>query len=65
MKKEKMTPEDFASNLCDPDFLNEEGGLIPTSKNGRVKEMVSKQDDLAESDCRRRSPAPSEIWPGD
>lgn len=39
MKKEKMTPEDFGSNLCDPDFLDEEGGLIPTSKNGRVKEM--------------------------
>lgn len=39
MKKEKMTPEDFGSNLCDPDFLSEEGGLILTSKKGRTKEM--------------------------
>lgn len=41
MKKEKITPEDFGSNLSDPYFLDGEGRLIPTSKNGKTKEIGS------------------------
>ena len=40
MKKEKITPEQIRSNLSDPDFLDEEGSLIPSSKNGKTKEIV-------------------------
>jgi hypothetical protein len=39
MKREKITPEQIGSNLSDPDFLDEEGSLIPTSGRGRSKEI--------------------------
>ena len=41
MKKEKITPEQIGSNLSDPDFLDEEGSLIPTSKDGKTKKIGS------------------------
>lgn len=41
MKREKITPEDLGSNLSDPHFLDGEGRLIPTSKNGKTKEIGS------------------------
>lgn len=41
MKKEKITPEQIGSNLSDPDFLDEEGSLIPTSRNGKTKKIGS------------------------
>jgi hypothetical protein len=39
MKREKITPEQIGSKLGDPDFLDEEGSLIPTSRCGRSKEI--------------------------
>ena len=41
MKKEKITPEQIGSNLSDPDFLDEEGNLIPTSKDVKTKKIGS------------------------
>lgn len=37
MKKEKFTPEQMRSNLCDPDFIREDGTLIFTSSKGKIK----------------------------
>jgi len=39
MKRERITPEQIGSKLGDPDFLDEEGSLIPTSRCGRSKEI--------------------------
>lgn len=40
MKKKRLTPEEFCSNISDPDFLSGDGELVRTNdREGKVKHL--------------------------